>query len=263
MNVSAFTYDGKKTSLCHYDLSRHLTSCLRFCRSHSMRINLFCYPCLFILSVKLLMLFNFIYYLKSSNFKSSILQHSLLPYLQTESNVKSPWQQLSGVWEIIGFIASFIIHSKINNFHYISLMYYQTLCKKGHAHLAENYKKWKPDLFLNFRCGHGCTFCFHIYCSHSHWASFSYLGKDLRLDMCFLKLKSVRSCALILKPNSVRWWERAHLCVRARVCVCVCVFVRIAAELCHARYREKRIVNARPCRDKNYMPSCKIRRSEA
>ena len=50
-----------------------------------------------------------------------------------------------------------------------------------------------------------------------------YLGKDLRLDMCFLKLKSVRSCALILKPNSVRWWERAHLCVRARVCVCVCL----------------------------------------
>ena len=54
-----------------------------------------------------------------------------------------------------------------------------------------------------------------------------YLGKDRwiheRLEMCFLKLKSVRSCALILKPNSVRWWERAHLCVRARVCVCVCL----------------------------------------
>src|SRR4029434_3017855 len=47
---------------------------------------------------------------KLSNFKSSILQHSLLPYLQTESNVKSPWQQLSRVWIIIGFIASFIIH---------------------------------------------------------------------------------------------------------------------------------------------------------
>ena len=55
-------------------------------------------------------------------------------------------------------------------------------------------------------------------------ASFSTLGKDLRrIHEClvFLKLKSVRSCALILKPNSVRWWERAHLCVRARVCVCV------------------------------------------
>src|SRR4029434_2825015 len=54
-----------------------------------------------------------------------------------------------------------------------------------------------------------------------------YLGKDLlwiheRLEMCFLKLKSVCSCALILKPNSVHWWERAHLCVRARVRVCVC-----------------------------------------
>src|SRR4029434_7208914 len=73
--------------------------------------------------------------------------------------------------------------------------------------------------------------------------------------MCFLNLKSVRSCALILKPNSVRWWERAHLCVRARVCVCVCV--RIEAELCHARYKEQRIVNARPCRDRNFMPSCK------
>src|SRR4029434_8367119 len=55
-----------------------------------------------------------------------------------------------------------------------------------------------------------------------------YLGKDLcriheRLDISFLKLKSVRSCALILKPNSVSWWERAHLCVRARLCVCACV----------------------------------------
>ena len=39
----------EKNSLCH--LSRHLTSCLRFCRSHSMRINLFCYPCLFIAGV--------------------------------------------------------------------------------------------------------------------------------------------------------------------------------------------------------------------
>src|SRR4029434_1450151 len=29
------------------------------------------------------------------------------------------------------------------------------LCKKGHAHLAENYKKLKPDLFLNLQCGHG------------------------------------------------------------------------------------------------------------
>ena len=29
---------------------------------------------------------------------------------------------------------------------------YQTLCKKGHAQLAGNDKKWKPDLFLNFRC---------------------------------------------------------------------------------------------------------------
>src|SRR4029434_7970795 len=66
--------------------------------------------------------------------------------------------------------------------------------------------------------------------------------------LVFLRLKSVRSCALILKPNSVCWWEVAHLCVRARVCVCV--FVRIAAELRHARYREQRIVNARPCRDR-------------
>src|SRR4029434_5774186 len=110
MNVSAFTYDKKKNSLCHCDLSRRLTSCLRFCRSHSMfcggkvLINLLCCSISYI-------------NLKSSNFKSSILQHSLLPYLQTESNVKSPWQQLSRVWEIIGFIASFIIHNKINNVH--------------------------------------------------------------------------------------------------------------------------------------------------
>src|SRR4029434_4611433 len=120
MNISAFTSNEKKTAcvtmICFIC---HLTSCLRFCRSHYMLINLFCYPCLFILSVKLLMLFNFIYYLKSSNFKSSILQHSLLPYLQTESNVKSPWQQLSRVWIIIRFIASFNFHSKIYNFHYI------------------------------------------------------------------------------------------------------------------------------------------------
>src|SRR4029434_5007022 len=97
-------------------------------------------------------------------------------------------------------------------------------------------KKWKPDLFLNFRCGHGRTFCFRVCCSHSHWALLStlpILGKDLcriheRLEISFLKLKSVHSCALILKTNSVRWWERAHLCVRARVSVCV--FVRIEAE---------------------------------
>src|SRR4029434_11239738 len=30
--------------------------------------------------------------------------------------------------------------------------------------------------------------------------------------------------------NSVRWWERAHLCVRARVCVCV--FVRLYFLFC-------------------------------
>ena len=27
--------------------------------------------------------------------------------------------------------------------------------KRGHAHLAENYKKLKPDLFRNLQCGHG------------------------------------------------------------------------------------------------------------
>src|SRR4029434_9781072 len=86
-----------------------------------------------------------------------------------------------------------------------------------------------------------------------------YLGKDLcriheRLDISFLKLKSVRSCALILKPNYLRWWERAHLCVRARVCVCVCVCAyRGGTQPCAIQ----RIVNARPCRDRNYMPSCK------
>src|SRR4029434_6249120 len=119
----------------------------------------------------------------------------------------------------------------------MSYIYYQTLCKKGHAQLAENDKRWKLDLFLNLRCGHSVrTFCFHVCCSHSHWASLSTLPKKRspwiheRLEMCSLRLKSVRSCALILKPNSVRWWERAHLCVRTRVCVCV--FVRIAAELC-------------------------------
>src|SRR4029434_8789170 len=102
-----------------------------------------------------------------------------------------------------------------------------------------------------------CTFCFHVSILIGPHCR-PYLGKDLcriheRLEMCFLKLKSVRSCALVLKPNSVRWWERAHLCVRARVWV----FVRIAAERCHAGYREQRIVNAPPCRDRNYMPSCK------
>src|SRR4029434_967245 len=76
---------------------------------------------------------------------------------------------------------------------------------------------------------HGRTFCFHVCCSHSHWTSFSNLPKKRsprihkRLEMCSLRLKSVRSCALILKPNSVRWWERAHLCVCAHVCVCVCL----------------------------------------
>src|SRR4029434_2541708 len=69
LGMSQPSYDGKKNSLCHYDLSRHLTSCLCFCRSHSMLINLFCYPCLFILSVKVLMLFNFIYYFKVVKFQ--------------------------------------------------------------------------------------------------------------------------------------------------------------------------------------------------
>src|SRR4029434_4856785 len=38
---------------------------------------------------------------KSSNFKQPIPQPYLLPYLQTESNVKSPLQQLSRIWENI------------------------------------------------------------------------------------------------------------------------------------------------------------------
>src|SRR4029434_11258792 len=50
--------------------------------------------------------------------------------------------------------------------------------------------------------------------------------------MCFLKLKSVRSCALILKPNSVRWWQRAHLCVCVCVCVCVCGVVCVCVCVC-------------------------------
>src|SRR4029434_5651220 len=98
-------------------------------------------------------------------------------------------------------------------------MYYQTLCKKGHAQLAENDKKWKPDQFLNFRCGilsvstSGVSILIGPHCR-------PYRGKELcriheRLDISFLKPKSVRSCALVLKPNSVRWWKRAHLCVRA------------------------------------------------
>src|SRR4029434_999960 len=83
---------------------------------------------------------------------------------------------------IIGVIASFIIHSKINNFRYISYIYYHTLCKKGHAPLAENDKKLKPHLFLNFRCGHSVrTFCFHVCCSHSHWASLSTLPRKRSL----------------------------------------------------------------------------------
>src|SRR4029434_1698570 len=54
-----------------------------------------------------------------------------------------------------------------------------------------------------------------------------YQGKDLcriheRQEMCFLNFKSVRSCKLILKPNSVRWWERA-------LCVCLCASRRNSA----------------------------------
>src|SRR4029434_6317551 len=117
-------------------------------------------------------------------------------------------------------------------------MYYHTLCKKGHAQVAENDKKWKPHLFLNFRCADllyvrsvSTSVVAILIRPHSR----PYLGKDLRwiherLEMCFFRLKSVRSCALILKPNSVRWWERAHLCVRARVCVCVCVLLRANPE---------------------------------
>src|SRR4029434_4077622 len=93
-----------------------------------------------------------------------------------------------------------------------------------HAQLAENDKKWKPDLFLNFRCGHSVSTSVVAILIGPHCRP--YLGKDLcrileRLEIRFLKLKIVRGCALIPRPNSVRWWERAHLCVRARVCVCV------------------------------------------
>ena len=35
MNISAFTYNEKKKTACVSDLSRRLTSCLPFCRSHS------------------------------------------------------------------------------------------------------------------------------------------------------------------------------------------------------------------------------------
>ena len=120
MNVSAFTYDGKKpacvTVICLVIwrpacVSAVLILCLSIC--FAILVDLFYpYRCL-CCSISYINL-------KSSNFKSSILQHWLLPYLQTESNVKSPWQQLLRVWKIIGFIASFIIHRKINNCHYIS-----------------------------------------------------------------------------------------------------------------------------------------------
>src|SRR4029434_7130153 len=90
-----------------------------------------------------------------------------------------------------------------------------------------------------------CTFCFHVSILIGPHCR-PYLGKDLcriheRLEMCFLKLKSVRSCALILKLNSVRWWERAHLCVHARVsvglahvyvCVCLSVCVCVCGCVC-------------------------------
>src|SRR4029434_458902 len=136
--------------------------------------------------------------------------------------------------------------------------YFTRLYVKRATHNSRKMiKKCKPDLFLNFRCGHGRTFCFHVCCSHSHLASFSTLPRKRspleRLEMCFLKLKSVRSCALILKPNSVRWWERAHLCVLPPVCVCLCASWRNSA----MRDTESRIVNPRPCRDRNYMPLCK------
>src|SRR4029434_2393089 len=40
LSMSQPSYDEKNTknSLCHYDLSRHLTSCLCFCRSHCLSI---------------------------------------------------------------------------------------------------------------------------------------------------------------------------------------------------------------------------------
>src|SRR4029434_948787 len=98
------------------------------------------------------------------------------------------------------------------------------LCKKGHAQLAENDKKMEARSISEFSVRTWAYVLFPRLLSvliRPHCRP--YLGKDLRherLEMCFLRLKSVRSCALILKPNSVRWWERAHLCVRARVCVC-------------------------------------------
>ena len=52
------------------------------------------------------------------------------------------------VWEINGFVASFIIYSNIyDNFH----SYITRLCKKGHAKLAESSLiQIETSLFLNF-----------------------------------------------------------------------------------------------------------------
>src|SRR4029434_7642457 len=128
------------------------------------------------------------------------------------------------------------------------------LCVKRATHNSRKMiKKMEARSISEFSVRTFCTYVLFPRLIGPHCRP--YLGIYLcriheRLDISFLKLKSVRSCALILKPNSVSWWERAHLCVRTRVCVCV----RIAAELCHA---EQRIENARPCRDRNYMPSCK------
>src|SRR4029434_4625254 len=70
--------------------------------------------------------------------------------------------------------------NKKNSLHFIDLL--PDYVKKGHAQLAENDQKWKPDLFLNFWCGHSVrTFRFHVCCSHSHWASLSTLPRKRSL----------------------------------------------------------------------------------
>src|SRR4029434_495914 len=52
-------------------------------------------------------------------------------------------------------VSGLLIERKGAGLSLATTIYYQTLCKKGHAHLAENYKKLKPDLFLNLQCRHG------------------------------------------------------------------------------------------------------------
>src|SRR4029434_6153826 len=112
---------------------------------------------------------------------------------------KSPWQQVLRVWQIIGFIASFIIHSKINNFpkgyRFITRLY----VKRATHNSRKMIKNGSQIYFRIFGADMGVrSVSTSVVAILIRPLSRPYLGKDCwiheRLEMCFLKLKCPQLC---------------------------------------------------------------------